>query len=331
MHGWHGRLSLTLFAVVAACGPDGSGTGGALPDPTSSGTSSNGSSSTAGPATSGTTIESETTTAHGGDTAEPTTGGSTGDDAGFNFDLGQPPDAPGIDPRCEQNLDIVFVIDVSTTMSQFIGILSAEILAVDAAVADLALLGEPHYGLAVFVDDALLLNDGAPYDDASALQADFDQWAAFAGSNQQVGGGNGNFTWTENSLDALHFAAADFDWRPIATTTRMIVHVTDDTFWDGPTNGNGVPIQYGYAETVDILQSHAVRVFSFADDIGGACGCDDVTPGWSTPYMGMAPIPMATDGGVFPINEILGAQLSLTAALDAAVEQSICTAYDPVG
>lgn len=255
------------------------------------------------------------------------TGSSSG--PGFHFDLGTTPDAPGVDPDCQQNLDIVFVMDVSTTMGGFIQILSDEILAVDAAVAKLDLLSDPHYGLAVFVDDAALLNEGNPYDDALALQADFDTWAAFTGSNQQVGGGNSNGTWTENSLDGLYFAANGFQWRPEATTTRIIVHTTDDTFWDGPTVGNGVPIEHGYAETVTMLQGESVRVFSFADDIGGSCECDDVTMGWSTDYMGMTSIPESTDGGVYDIEQILLGQVSLADAIDSAIENSYCQPYVP--
>ena len=37
-------------------------------------------------------------------------------------------------------------------------------------------------------------------------------------------------------------------------TLRLVIHTTDDTFWDGPTVGNGVDIQYGYADTVAALQ-----------------------------------------------------------------------------
>lgn len=276
-------------------------------------------------------------TSRGDTTPDPSDGPSTdltdGDASGPGviFDVAGGPDAPGIDPECEQNVDIVFVIDVSTTMAELIQILSDEILAVDAAVAELDLLGETHYGLAVFVDDALLVNEGAPYEDALALQADFDMWAAFTATNQQVGGGNGNFTFTENSLDALYFAAADFEWRPELTTTRIIIHVTDDTFWDGPTVGNGVNILHGYAETVDALQDQSIRVYSFADDIGGACECEDVTPGWSMPYMNMPAIPEATDGGVYAVNQILLGQISLSDAIDAAVEESFCSPYEPIG
>ncbi|HWB81390.1 MAG TPA: vWA domain-containing protein [Nannocystaceae bacterium] len=263
--------------------------------------------------------------------AEETTRGSSDEGPGMYFDVGVLPDAPGVDPRCMNNVDIVFVIDVSTSMGEFIGLLSDEILAVDAAVQELNLPQEPHYGLAVFVDDAQLLNSGNPYDDVLALQADFDMWAAFTSSNQQVGGGNGNFTFPENSIDGLWLAAEEFDWRPAATTDRLVIHVTDDTFWDGPTNQNGVAIVHGYAETVEALQDNTVRVFSFADQIGGSCECEDVTPGWSNPYMGMTAIPEATDGGVFDINQILSSMISLTASIDEAVENSHCDPYTPVG
>jgi len=327
--------ALGLIQGCAASDQDAADTSGASTPVTAAGSSGDavsgggtGPDTTGGPGTA-------TATGITGDTDDTsaTSGLDTSSDGGptVYFDIGTTPDAPSVDPRCEQNLDIVFVMDVSTTMAQFLGIMSEEMLAVDAAVTELALLGEPHYGLAVFVDDHLLVNAGAPYQDALALQADFDTWATFAASNSQVGGGNSNSTWTENSLDALHAAATEFEWRPAATTTRIIVHTTDDTFWDGPTFANGVNIVHGYAETVDALQDASVRVYSFADDIGGSCNCDDVTPGWSSDYMGMPAIPVATDGGVFAIAGVLQGNVSLVDALDAAVGESFCEPYEPVG
>jgi hypothetical protein len=320
------RVALVLAA--SACGSKAAGDDG---ETTQVGEST---SVTAAAETSSSAGESSSGIAPGESTGagEETTRGTSSDEGpAMYFDVGVLPDAPGGDPRCMNNLDIVFVIDVSTTMGEFIGLLSDEILAVDAAVQELDLPQAPHYGLAVFVDDAQLLNDGNPYDDALALQADFDSWAAFTSSNQQVGGGNSNVTFTENSIDGLWLAAEEFDWRPAATTDRLVIHVTDDTFWDGPTNQNGVAILHGYAETVEALQDNTVRVFSFADQIGGACECEDVTPGWSNPYMGMTAIPEATDGGVFDINQILSGMISLTASIDEAVENSHCDPYTPVG
>lgn len=267
------------------------------------------------------------------DTGAPPASSSEGGDGatgpGVYFDLGVP-DTPN-DKGCQQAVDIVFTMDVSTTMASFIQILADEILAVDAAIEALDLPLEPHYGLAVFVDDALLVNGGVPYTDVNVLRDDFLMWATFAGSNQQVGGGNSNSTWTENSLDAMFFAADEFQWRPAESTVRMVIHTTDDTFWDGPTTGNGVMIQHGYAETVQALQDQEVRTYAFADDIGGACNCDDVTMGWSADYMGMVSIPVATDGGVYPIDEVLSGVVSLTDAINSAVEESICDDYTPQG
>ncbi|MBC8074213.1 MAG: VWA domain-containing protein [Deltaproteobacteria bacterium] len=328
-----GRLILAIVitgAVALACAVKGDADDGSATGPGETGSGD--------PATGESSGRPGEATGAPGDTGDPddddgtTAAASSGSEGPQQyFDVGALPDLPGIDPRCEQNLDIVFVIDVSTTMGEFIGLLSEEMLAVDAAVQELDLLSAPHYGLAVFVDDAALLNDGQPYDDALALQDDFEYWADFTSSNEQVGGGNGNSTWTENSLDGLYFAAEQFDWRPAGQTTRIIVHVTDDTFWDGPTVGNGVAILHGYEETVDELQDETVRVFSFADTIGGSCECEDVSPGWSTPYMDMTPIPEATDGGVFDINMILAGTVSLTEAIDAAVEESYCNPYVPTG
>jgi hypothetical protein len=295
-------------------------------------TTSPGSSSSAG---SGTSIDPSATTAPGdGTTTTVQPGSTTGDDTaetdpGIYFDLGGIPDTP--EDKCESGIDIVFVMDVSTSMGGFIALLADEMLAVDAAIQALELPTTPHYGLAVFVDDAELLNDGMPYADANALRDDFIFWSNFAATNQQVGGGNPNFTFTENSLDALYLAATEFEWRPANTTTRIVIHTTDDTFWDGPTVGNGVNILYGYEETVQALQDATIRGYSFADTIGGACECMDVSMGWSTAYLGMTPMPAATDGDVYDINQILAGTVSLADAINMAVEESYCDPYEPVG
>ena len=156
-------------------------------------------------------------------------------------------------------------------------------------------------------------------------------WGDFTASNQQVGGGNSNGTWPENSLDALHLAATQFAWRPADETTRLVIHTTDDTFWEGPSTQNGVAIQNDYASTVAALQAETIRVFAFADTIGGSCGCLDVSMGWFGDYEGMPSIPDATDGGVYDINEILSNAVSLADAIGDSVEQSYCDEYDPAG
>jgi hypothetical protein len=271
-----------------------------------------------GPLTSGTTGST--------DAAEESTGGK--------LDVAPATDMPSITEGgegCEQDVDIVFVMDVSTTMGPFIDQLATEIIFVDEALDAMDLPSEPHYGLVVFVDDFALLNTGLPYQSVALLQQDFNTWSTFTASNQQVGGGNLNTTWPENSLDALYVAASAFQWRPAESTLRLVIHTTDDTFWDGPTMGNGVAIQHGYAETVTALQQQEIRDFSFAGQIGGMCECEDVTPGWSSPYMGMDPIPVATGGGVYDIDLVLVGQVSLADALAEAVETTMCEPYPPVG
>lgn len=255
-------------------------------------------------------------------------------DSGPKLDVAPASDMPNITDGgdgCDQDVDIVFVMDVSTTMGPFLDQLATEIIFVDEALDALDLPGEPHYGLVVFVDDAALLNTGVSYDSVALLQQDFMEWSAFTSSNQQVSGGNLNTTWEENSLDALFLAASGFQWRPPESTLRLIIHTTDDTFWDGPTTGNGVPIVHSYGETVEALQTREIRTFSFAGTIGGQCECENVTPGWSTPYMGMDPIPEATAGGVYDIDEVLAGVVSLADAIENAVETTMCEPYPPVG
>jgi len=281
------------------------------------------------PATTGPGPTSSTSSSSEGSTT-PADEGTTG---GLKLDVA-PNDAPNITESgttCDQDVDIVFVMDVSTSMGPFIDQLAAEIIFVDEALDAMDLPGEPHYGLVVFVDDAALLNGGVPYDSVATLQQDFNMWSDFTSTNSQVSGGGFNSTWPENSLDAIYLAAAGFQWRPMESTLRLLIHTTDDTFWNGPTTADGVMIQHGYAETVMALQSREIRDFTFAAQIGGQCECENVTPGWSSPYMGMTAIPEATGGLVYDIDLVLAGQVSLADALTDAVESTMCEPYPPVG
>lgn len=230
---------------------------------------------------------------------------------------------------CSKAFDVVFVMDVSTSMGPFFDKLESEILAVDDALRALNLMAEPRYGLVVFVDDTEVANGGASYADAAALQADFMQWNAFTSSNRQIQSASlSNMTMPENSLDALFRAAGEWSWRPFDVAERIVIHTTDDTFWDGPLMTDGVMVEHGYAETVSALQSQRIRVFAFSalQNLLGS----DVTPGWSSPYMGMAPIPEATNGQRFGIRYVLDGTTSLAQAIPAAVEEVRCDPY-PVG
>jgi hypothetical protein len=294
-------------------------------------------------AESGVTLGNEETTSNNND-SQPGDGDGDGDPGD-----GDPPgdgdgDGPkldtlseesaddGPDPEdCIQDVDIVFVMDVSTTMGPFFDKLELEIEAVDDALAAYDLPNPPHYGLAVFVDDFLLVNAGTPYTDVNELRADFAQWNNFTATNQQVNGGGFNSTWTENSMDPLFAAAGGFQWRPIDDTLRVIIHTTDDTFWNGPTIGNGVNILHNYGEVVDSLQQRHIRMFAFADYIGGQCECEDVSMGFFTDFQGQPSIPMQTGGNAYAIGEVLAGIISLSDAINTSIEESLCEEYPPVG
>jgi hypothetical protein len=231
---------------------------------------------------------------------------------------------------CTQNIDIVFAMDVSTSMGAFLSKLASEMPAVDAAVKQLNLQSVPHYGLVVFVDDTLFANSGQPYEDVKILQQDFQSWSSFTSSNGQVNGFGSNSTYPENSMDALYRAASEFPWRPSGETLRIVIHTTDDTFWEGPTTQDGMQILHNYSDTVSALQQAQVRSFSFASMMGGPWEGDDVSAGWFAPYQGKKSVPDATGGGVFKLDDVLSGGISLSASINQAVTQSICQPYPPV-
>lgn len=228
---------------------------------------------------------------------------------------------------CSQAIDIVFSMDVSTSMGAFLNKLADEIEAVDTAVKALNLTAEPHYGLIVFVDDTLFANSSQPYADVLTLKTDFKSWASFTSSNQQTAGGNANTTFPENSLDALYRAAKEFAWRPKETTLRLVIHTTDDTFVQGPTTHNGVQVLHNYPETVKQLQDQQVRVFGFASLLGGPFETDDVSQGWFTTVAGSPSIPDATGGGVYKLDDVMSGTVSLSDAIPAAVKDTYCKPY----
>jgi hypothetical protein len=228
---------------------------------------------------------------------------------------------------CTQDIDIVFVMDVSTSMGAFLTKLAEEIAVVDAKVKELAPQGMPHYGLVVFVDDTMFANNAQPYTDVIALQQEFQQWATFTASNSQVSGGGYNTTFPENSIDALYDAATKFAWRPVDETLRIVIHTTDDTFWEGPSTQDGVAILHDYKSTVAALQQGQIRAFSFASELGGPTETTDVSAGWFGAYLGEKSIPESTGGGVFELNQVISGQISLSASINQSVIESLCEPY----
>ncbi len=235
--------------------------------------------------------------------------------------------APAV--RCEDpeqtprsQLDIVFVVDVSTTMGFMLDRIEQQLAQLDAEARAQGL--DARYGLVVFVDDVQLGNNGQPYADLAALQGDLARWRAFTASNRQIGSEAPNVDWPENTLDAVHLAATGFAWRPTATTARVIVHATDDDFGEAPATQSGQVVQHTYAQTVTALRDAQVRMFSFAARVGGQCECLDVRPGLFTRFHGRASLPDATGGAIFDIDEVASGKLSFVAAVAGVIKSGAC-------
>jgi hypothetical protein len=322
-----------VCVLPSGCGGEGSDSGGFTG---AGGSTASGSTSSSPGGTSG----GDSGEQGPGTTGEPTTGagpedstGTTGEgsttigDGGSSGWFGT---STGGADTCKPNIDLVFVMDVSTSMSEFLSALAEEIVVVDQAIAALELDVAVRYGLVVFVDDVTSANGGAPYADVMQLQADFVEWSAFTQSNTQTDGMGGNVDFPENTLDALYTAAATFPWLPEEATLRMIIHTTDDSFGDKGADQSGEIVQHGYDETVLALQERQIRVFSFAAKLGGPDDADDVKAGFFTPYQDKTPIPTATDGGVFDLGDVYKKKISLSAAINQSVIDSLCAVYIPM-
>ncbi len=231
---------------------------------------------------------------------------------------------------CYDAIDVVFVLDVSTSMGPMLQALQDDIAEVWTAADALTDLDEAtHFGLIVFVDDYLVTNAGETYTDVATIQTRFNQWYTHTSSNEQTQSTASNTDWPENSIDALYAAAAEYDWRDQATTLRVVIHATDDTFREAPDSfTSGIAVQHNYADTVAALQAGTIRVMSFAAHLGGPAGDEDVEPGFFTDYDGQSSIPAATSGAVFDITQV-GSTISLADAINEFVAEEFCSDYVP--
>lgn len=238
------------------------------------------------------------------------------------------------DYDCFQDIDIVFVLDVSTSMTWVLATLRDEIGAVweyAMAMSDHALY-EPAFGLVVFVDDVLVTNSGGPYESAEALQAEFETWRAFCSTEAQPGGNPcRNMDCPENTLDALAAAAEQYAWREGAL--HVAIHVTDDTFKEAPDMlcsalSPSIPVQHTYADTVSLLIAGEIRVGAFAVRNSPACPFPaNKAPGFFEPWNGQDAIPIATGSMVWDLHEVQNGTISLTEAIEGFVLDEWCTPF----
>jgi hypothetical protein len=277
---------------------------------------------------------------------------STGSGSNSTVDAGQ----------CEEVVDVVFVLDTSSSMGFVLTKLEQQIA--EVVTASNMVAADAHFGLIVFQDNHFLDNtgpmqNGVVHTSATSLQTAFRNYRDnYTNNNRNPGDGlsglkDQNPICEENSLDALYAAASTFPWR--ANATRVVILATDDTFLersdnygdrdnppDGLTNKTDYPREGNYpaartmTETVTALRDAKVRVFSFTRLMEPGildltkCGTGrrltwpHITDGWTTPYKGQPPIPDQTDGGNYDLDKVKAGTLSLAETINEVVLDSHC-------
>jgi hypothetical protein len=260
------------------------------------------------------------------------------------------PENPG---GCNQDVDILFVLDVSGSMGPPLTKLDNEVGLVDMALKTKNLPSPPHYGLVLFVDDVMAMNNGAPYMTLDMLKSELASQIMMTTANsarQVAPNGPLNFSWPENSLDALYTAATQFQWRPEATTLRTIIHITDASFWDLKAVSSGAASEapgpndmsmHSYMDTVAALRSKKIWVNTFTAKTGGPPDgmmsppshgmfrgtSVDVGIGFFEPYKSMPSIAMATGGFAWDIDDVFDGKISLATPINMSIEAHACAQY----
>lgn len=235
-----------------------------------------------------------------------------------------PPPTPCIAP-----MDVVFVVDVSTSMVDEVAGIRQGIDSIWAAAVSRGI--DTRFSLVVFVDDVAAVNDCEPFESVEALQAELMRWQNFTASNGQPGGSAArNTDCPENSLDAMYTAATLCAWRSDAT--RLLIHITDDTFAERPARLSGqIPVERTYAEVLEALVSREIRVGAFAAPGEGEwCGAgtsSDVGRGFHAPYMGMPSLPDATGGRAWSIRDVRADMLDMAEAIIEFAEDEHCAPF----
>ena len=291
----------------------------------------------------------------------PPPGATSGDDdkgpSGTFGEGGAPGD--GGDGVCTEDVDVVLVLDVSSSMGFVLDKLEEEMDKV--VTASNALKEGAHFGLVVYVDNAALSatgdkEGGKVHTTAATLKAAFaNAQSTYTNPNRNPGDGptgptTQNPICEENALDALHMAAKDFPWRPSAA--RVVILATDDTFIEKPDNygdrdndgktdktsyprEGDYPAKYTLDETIAALKAAKIRVFSFSPSkppgLLQGCGTgrrhqgnDTFTWGWSKPWKGKAPIPEQTSGKNFDLDTVKSGSTSLADTINEVVLESHC-------
>ncbi len=245
-----------------------------------------------------------------------------------DIDAGPPVDTG----TCDEPLDVVFTLDVSSSMAGELAAVRDGMLSIWSTAH--ALSSNVQLSLVVFVDDAVAVNACAPFASQEDFQAALETWRTFSTTNQSPASHLQNLDCPENSLDALLLAATTCPFR--AGSTRFIIHVTDDTFAERPGVlsgewGGGVFVEHTYAEVLEELVSDEIRLGAFAfAGAGEDCGAGrspDVGRGFHAPFGDMPALPSVTGGRVWDLREVRAGRLSMDEAINEMLRAEYCTSF----
>ena len=181
---------------------------------------------------------------------------TTNEDAGPRYRVVHA--AMGIESR-PRPLDLVFVLDVSTSMDEIANLRGAIALLFDRIEAGSF---DVRVGLTTFENDVIVHRSGAVLDRAAFFreldtQLMSDTWIPVPGLPRQLL----NFELEENLLDALHRSATEFHFRTEAR--RFLFAMTDDTFLEPPAEfRDRNPVRHSYAEVAAALTAAQISLFS---------------------------------------------------------------------
>ncbi len=222
------------------------------------------------------------------------------------------PDRP-TDMTSVPPLDLVFVLDVSTTMDEMASLRAAIGRVFDFAEANGL---DVRFGLVTFVND-IVVHRGGEFLDREAFFAEFDgqlvpdAWVPDAQQPRQLM----NFDFEENQLGALHRAANDFAFRPDAR--RVFLLMTDATFGEPPlTFSDGTEALQSYDEVAAALVEQEIRLFSVHASESGR--------GLSANHEGRPSLVTQTRGTWFELSRVSAGELTLDALLADLVVGSPC-------
>ena len=210
-------------------------------------------------------------------------------------------------------LDLVFVLDVSTTMNEMASLRTGMQGLFDAIEAnDL----DVRFGLTTFVNDVIVHRDGE-FLDRDAFFSEFDsqlvqgEWVPDGTRPRQLA----NFDFEENSLTALQRSAREFAFRRGAR--RYILLMTDATFKEAPgTFSDGSRAYASFSEVTRTLEEEEIRLFAVLDGASGA--------GIASGYRGRPSLVSATGGTWFELAEVDSGALTLDSLLTGLLTAPAC-------